>query len=249
MAYGKRTRSTSRYTVTKRRRYNPPSVAARRLRKRKASAGVLGVHYKPWTPGRTTRTVRYGPEVHVVELTHGQGTVPVAGGFHHINDISLNNTISGRNGQSCRMLNLELNYRLSNVNDHTSVGYLAIVYDRSPRGALPFPNEPFKINHGLVLPNFHTRERFEILWQKHFDLEGDAAHATTATVPTASSIQQENLVIPINRPVKFTDTSIDGTIDFVQAGALYLFHIGSTSGTTADGTPHLDYQRRLTFLP
>lgn len=241
MAY-KRSRSTSAYGSLRKRRRTSTNQVVRRMRRTRAGRGLVGPKYQRYAPGRVTATAYPSSEIHAVEGSSASqliSSVP-----NYINDISVGSGIADRQGQSVRMHNLELNFRIFNNQQHASDAFVAVVYDRRPDGGLPLLSQIFTEHEGLLMQQFSHRDRFDILWQKHYDLEGDVAASGAVTSPTTTSIQQESIVVPIYRNAKW-NINPDGILANCKFGALYVLF----SSTGPFLTPLRSYHYRVTFSP
>lgn len=137
-------------------------------------------------------------------------------------------------------------------------GFMALVYDRSPRGVLPAFGDIFGVSvpiPGMNLQRMDTMSRFSILWRKDFNCESSAISASPGyTVPGGGA----GYVVPPDQPQGINTVSInqsinacvslgsrvtqvagtlvtDANIANIQQGALYM--VLCSNGGTAGAEP------------
>jgi len=108
-----------------------------------------------------------------------------------------------------------------------AAGALLIVYDKSPRAALPTITEILDTADSQSFQKISNRDRFEILYRKDFSLSG-----TTAAV-TSDSMEIVNMNMSFNRVASML-TGNQYSVGTIVTGALYVVTVGDTVAGNAD---------------
>jgi len=188
-----------------------------------------------------------GVETHAVDtILSNVNPSPILGSISLVNSIARGTSISERMGTRAQMMNVLVTGTLGFAQGSTKTRGVFVayfVYDRSPRGILPSWTDVFDVAAVNSFQRLDTRDRFEILYRRTWDIEGNG------TTPTSDSFVRVELNLPIRRMVSFHSSSVTGAISDIDSGALYLFVLPATSDVSSPTDFGFSMSHRLSFTP
>lgn len=247
MAYRRnRRRAPARFAVRSRRRSGLAAPRRSYSRRPGAVAGVRRVRASGIVRNVPFYIRQGGATVEAHAHTIGSAA-PVAlacnstPGVFLLNGIAQGESVTEREGSRLTMKSLHLvgNF-YSTIADTSLVGF-ALVYDKSPRGALPLFTDIFEnsVNPVAAFQRLESRDRFQILFRKEVVLSG------TYTAADERSSIPFDMKMALNRTSAFEVGNTTGTIADFTYGALYLV----TFGDSAVAGRFMSTAARIVFAP
>lgn len=172
--------------------------------------------------GQWRRQARIG-ELKAIDVDVAAGT-STSGGVTLVNGVATGTDFTDRIGRAILMKSIYMRYFISGSTGGCLGNAIRVwlVYDKQPNGAAPAFTDIFKVASINTLNNLNNRDRFQILWDKSFTLEGNTI---TAGAVTAGSINAYcgKKFMSCNLASQFSGTG--ATIASIATGAIYFCHI------------------------
>lgn len=202
---------------------------------------------KPYIKKRKASAITRGtyPELKTVDRAVTTTDINTTGAVVLLNGLSLGTDYSNRIGRKVYMTSVQFSGYVqadaaavatgAAVTSYTQQVRLLIVYDRQPNGAAPAVTDVLTVAAPQAQLNLNNRDRFKILFDKHYVFGPVVAQAAAPTITTAS----EPLIYNFNPMVKMTLPTIfnggnAGTVADMSTGSLYLVAVGTTAAGTTD---------------
>lgn len=116
-----------------------------------------------------------------------------------------------------------------------------IVYDMQANGAAPVITDVLKSSAPLSQLNLNNRDRFKVLYDKHYII-GKTNNTATQAVSNGHNLFQFKKFIRLRHEVLFSGTT--AAIGSIQTGSLYFIFLSSTA---AGSSPNITWSSRIRF--